>query len=205
MFAPRGGLPQKTRVCPAKQLLVRGPRLDRARLKCSHLEAQIRVGKDGSVERGTVCLPCPRAQTRVCIEPLTAAKQIPQHCTHVGTPFRGARLGTRLDGVAASFLGTDVDGMIGRGGRRIGRLGSVDIGRYGLVEDIEAVERVNGATDLGQCLSQGVVGLILAIGGEDGMEDALEEGMPRVICVEDSDGGDGYGRRRVERDLAVGK
>lgn len=36
------------------------------------------------------------------------------------------------------------------------------------------------------------------------MEDALEEGVAGVGCVEDADGGDGYGFGGIEADLRMG-
>lgn len=89
------------------------------------------------------------------------------------------------------------------GGRCAGvrRLGAIDVGGDGLSEDVQAVQLVHGARNLGQSFAEGIVLLVLAVVGEYGVEDALEEAMTGVIRVEDADGGDGYRSGGVEGNL----
>lgn len=91
--------------------------------------------------------------------------------------------------------------MICRCGTGIRRFRAIDVCRDWLCKDVQAVQLVHGAGDLGQCFSEGVVLLIRAVVGQDGVEDALEEAMAGMVGMQDSDGGDGDWGSGVERDL----
>jgi hypothetical protein len=69
------------------------------------------------------------------------------------------------------------------------------------VEDVESVELVHGAANLGKSFLEGVGGV--AVVGEDGVEDALEEGGASVRCADQTDGRDGHWLGGVDADLGV--
>lgn len=201
MLVARSGAPQKPGRTASEDFLVRSPGLERAARNTANLPSQIRVGKDGRVEVGTVGAPGPRSQASVRVQALGASEDVPQHDVQVCASLRAASLSARLDRVPAPLSRADEDCMVGRCGGRIGLVRSVDVGADGPVEDVESVELVHGAADLGKSFLKGV-GRV-AVVREDGVEDALEEGGTSVRCADQTDGREGHWLGGVDADLGV--
>lgn len=87
-------------------------------------------------------------------------------------------------------------------GRRgsLGLIWSVDVGADGLVENIETVELVYRSADFGESIAKSVGAGLGLVSVEEGLEDALEEGVPGVVGADDADGGDGYRSGGVDVD-----
>jgi hypothetical protein len=180
---------------------VRSPRLERAARNAANLPSQIRVGKNRGIEVGTVCAPGPGTQASVRVQALSASEDVPQHDVQVCASLRAASLSARLDSVPAPLSRANEDGMVGGCGGRVGLVRSVDVSADGPVEDVESVELVHGAADLGKSFLQGVGGV--AVVREDGVEDALEEGGASVRSADQTDGRDGHWLGGVDADLGV--
>ena len=180
---------------------MRSPGLERAAGNAADLPSQIRVGKDRGVKVGAVGAPGPRSQASVRVQALGASEDVPEHDVQVCASLRAASLSAGLDGVPAPLSRADEDCMVGGCGGRVGLVRGVDVSADGPVEDVESVELVDGAANLGKSFLKGVGGV--AVVGEDGVEDALEEGGASVRCADQTDGGNGHWLGGVDADLRV--
>lgn len=201
MLVAGSSAPQEPGRTASEDFLVRCPGLERAARNAANLPSQIRVGKNRSVKVGAVCAPSPRSQASVRIQALSASENVPQHDVQVCASLRAASLSACLDSVPAPLSCADEDCMVGGCGGRVGLVRGVDVGADGPVEDVESVELVHGATDLGKSFLKRVGGV--AVVGEDGVEDALEEGGTSVRCADQTDGRDGHWLGGVDADLGM--
>jgi len=199
MLVTGSSTPKEPSGTASKDFLVRSPGLECAARNAANLPSQIRVGKDGSVKVCAVGAPGPCAQASVRVQALGTSEDVPQHNVQVRASLRAASLSARLDSVPAPLSRADEDCMVGGCAGRVGLVGSVDVGADGPVEDVESVELVHGAADLGKSLLKGVGGV--AVVGEDGVENTLEEGGASVRSADQTDGRDGHWLGGVEADL----
>lgn len=86
--------------------------------------------------------------------------------------------------------------MVGRRSRRVGLVRGVDVGADGLEEDVEPIQLVYRAANCRESFLQGVV--LVAVVGEDGVEDALEEAGAGGGRADHADGRDGHRLGRVQ-------
>ena len=201
MLVAGSSTPQESGRTSSEDFLVRSPGLERAARNTANLPSQIRVGKNRGVEVGAVGAPGPRSQASVRVQALGAYEDVPEHDVQVCASLRAASLSARLDGVPAPLSCADEDCMVGGCGGRVGLVRGVDVGADGPVEDVESVELVHGAADLGKSFLKGVGGV--AVVREDGVEDALEEGGASVRCADQTDGRNGHWLGGVDTDLRV--
>lgn len=201
MLVAGSSAPQEPGGTAPEDFLVRSPGLERAARNAADLPSQIRVGKDRGVEVGAVGAPGPRSQASVGVQALGASEDVPQHDVQVCASLGAASLSARLDGVPAPLARANEDCMVGGCGGRVGLVRSVDVSADGPVEDVESVELVHSAADLGKSFLKGVGGV--AVVGEDGVEDALEEGGASVRCADQTDGRNGHWLGGVDANLRV--
>ena len=201
MLVAGSGAPEEPGGTASKDFLVRSPGLERAARNAANLPSQIRVGKNRGVKVGAVGAPGPCSQASVRVQDLGASEDVPQYDVQVCASLRAASLSAGLDGVPAPLARADEDCMVGGCGGRVGLVRGVDVSADGPVEDVESVELVHGAADLGKSFLKGVGGV--AVVGEDGVEDALEEGGASVRCADQTDGRNGHWLGGVDADLCV--
>ena len=201
MLVAGSSTPEEPGGTASENFLVRSPGLERAARNTANLPSQIRVGKNGSIEVGAVCAPGPRSQASVCVQALGTSEDVPQHDVQVCASLRAASFSAGLDSVPAPLPRANEDCMVGGCGGRVGLVRSVDVGADGPVEDVESVELVHGAANLGKSFLKGVGGV--AVVREDGVEDALEEGGASVRCADQTDGRNGHWLGGVDTDLRV--
>ena len=90
--------------------------------------------------------------------------------------------------------------MVGGCSRSIRLIWRIDIRANGLLEDIKSIELIYRSPNLAECFAESVGAGLWAVAGEDGVEDAFEEGMAGVCRADQADGGDGHGFGGVEAD-----